>query len=369
MLNKTLEFLRIADVQPTDEKVRRRTESATALVAQLASEENQNVLLALLQGVVHGFDGTLLTQESPAVVLLIDTIKDKDATLPHDLKENAIELRAVAAIAVGELLTSHPNKLPSEDAILAALSIASALSSRPPAKDKHTRWMLDTLFEASDKVLHSAAEYRRQRGIQALQKLSKMKKPAEGTDAWEVLFPAIKSALVEVSAQEAIDREEIETLWWLFTAYSDVERKPLAELSSLAAAFCSGIELGQRALLPPSPSAVAMVKRAVESGRKASTLGPVSVQDATVDWSESMINSLVPVDEDVADAVSRYPALLPISWACQHLRGCKDNPKLGKEFTATTGIPLNQSQPPTNWGIQVFRERILQRFLSGNEES
>src|SRR5438552_3785574 len=137
MLNKTLEFLRIADVQPSDDKVRKRTASATALVAQIATKENRAVLLAFLQGIVAGFDGSLFTQESPAVVLLINTIKEQDATLPHDLKENANELRAVAGIVVGELLTRHPENPPAEEATVAALSITSALSSRPASSNKH----------------------------------------------------------------------------------------------------------------------------------------------------------------------------------------------------------------------------------------
>jgi hypothetical protein len=224
--------------------------------------------------------------------------------------------------------------------------------------------MLDTLSAASDKVLHSAAQRRRQRGNEAFHKLDKLKKPAEGTDVWDTLLPVFKAALREVSAQEMVDREEIETLWWMFGAYSEIEQKPLVNLSPLAAAFCSGFELAQRALLPPSPSAVAMVKRAVESGRKPATLGSVSLQDATADWSEAMVNSLSPAD----GALTSYPALLPISFACQRLRECKDAPKLRKDFTVTTGIPLTFSQSPASWGGQVFREVILQRFVMDNKE-
>jgi len=372
MLNKTLEFLRIADLQPSDEKVRKRRESAADLVAQLASKTNRGILLALLQGTVAGFDGSLLTQESTAVVLLMKVIKDRDATLPHDLKENAIDLRSVAAIALGELLITQSEGSPTAEAILVALSMRSALSSRPAASDKYIRWMLDTLLEASDKVLQLAAQLRRERSTLALQQLDELKEPAEaaeGSKIWDIVLPVVKSALLEVSAQEAVGREELETLWWMFTAYSEIEQKPLADLSPLAAAFCSGVELAKRALLPPSPSAVAMVKRVVESGRKPATLGAISLQDAAADWSESMISALSPVDGSTDDVVSHYPSLLPISWSCHRLRQCKDKPKLGKEVTATTGIPLSHSQSPANWGAQVFREKILQRVLIDAKES
>jgi hypothetical protein len=111
-----------------------------------------------------------------------------------------------------------------------------------------------------------------------------------------------------------------------------------------------------------------MVKRAVESGRKPATFGPVSLQDATADWSEAMVNSLSPAGGRAEGALTSYPALLPISFACQRLRECKDAPKLGKDFTVTTGIPLTFSQSPANWGGQVFREVILQRFVMDNKE-
>ena len=101
-------------------------------------------------------------------------------------------------------------------------------------------------------------------------------------------MPAVKAAMREASAQEAVDREELETLWWMFGAYSEIEQKPLAELSPSAAAFCSGIELAKRALLPPTPAAVAMVGRAVETGRKPSTLGALSLPETIGEWSASI---------------------------------------------------------------------------------
>jgi hypothetical protein len=369
MLNKTFEFLRIADAKPSDEKVRKRQESATNLVNKIVTDGGQDSLLAFLQGVVSGFDKSPFTQDSPAVVVLIKAIKDLDATLPQDVKENAVELRAVAGIVVGELLTHQSEGTPTDQAVMAALSLRSALSLRAAATDKHIRWMLATLLEASDKVLPLAARHRRQHGNVALQQLEEMTEPADDTAVWEAIVPVVKSALQEVNSQAAVDREEIETLWWMFAAYSEVEHKHLANLSSSAAAFCSGLELAQRALLPPSSSAVAMVARAVESGRKPAALGSISLQDATADWSESMLSGLAPTDGSLDDSLSHFPALLPISWTCRRLRECGDSSKLGKEATATTGIPLNQPHPPHEWGAQVFRERILQRVLIRAQES
>ena len=199
MLNKAFEFLRIADPQPSNEKVRVRTKSAADLVAQFAIKANRNTLMAVLQGVVAGFDGPVFIQESPAVVVLIKAIKDQDVAFPEDLKENGLELRAVAGIAVGELLEKTSKGKFGSEAILAALSISSA-SLRPAAREKHIRWMNETLLTAADKVLVLEAARRRERGTPALNALDDIELPEEGAESneeWKGVLPAVKSALDE----------------------------------------------------------------------------------------------------------------------------------------------------------------------------
>jgi hypothetical protein len=179
----------------------------------------------------------------------------------------------------------------------------------------------------------------------------------------------VKSAIKEVKAQTAVDREEIETLWWMFGGYSEIEQKPLIELSPVAAAFCSGLELASRALLPASPSSAAMVRRAVMTDRKPAALRPVPLQEATKDWSASLLAALAPNDGSRDQLITQHPALLPLSWACRRLGECAAGPQeLGKDFSAATGIPLNLAQTPMDWGAQVFHEKILQRIFAETEE-
>jgi hypothetical protein len=365
MLSQTFEFLRIIDVQPSDEKVRKRKQSATDLLAHFDANDSQDIMLAFLQGIVAGFDGSSFSQASPAVVLLLKAIKDHDSAVPSDLKENAVELRAVAAIVIGELLTRKSESAYDDEAVVLALALRSALSLRPANKQKHIKWALDRLLSASDDLIKFAGSERRKRGTLALRELDKIKESAPGTDLWEVVVPTVKAALEEAVDQAKMDREEIETLWWLFTAYSEVERKPLGELSPFAAAFCSGVELAKRALLPPSLSSAAMVRRAVDSGRKVASLASTSLEENLNEWSQSMNEALLPADGSQDTVVSQFPALLPLSYACRRLRECQDTPKLGKEFTSATGILVDASHSPADWGAQVFREKVLLRVLNG----
>jgi len=67
MLSKTFEFLRIADVAPNDDKVRKRNQSAADLLNQILTHESRDVVLGLSQGIVAGFDKPPFTQDSPGL--------------------------------------------------------------------------------------------------------------------------------------------------------------------------------------------------------------------------------------------------------------------------------------------------------------
>jgi hypothetical protein len=366
MLNKAFEFLRMADAKPSNEKVGMRTKAAADLVTKLAKKENQSLLLAFLQGVVAGFDNPPFTQDSAAVMALIKAIKEQggDATLPADLKENALELRALAGMVVGELLEKSLKDGISDEAMLAALGI-SAASLRPATKDKHLEWMRSELLAHAGKVLQQGAAQRRQRGTTALTKLNEIKVPEEKEGGhWKEVLPAIRAALSEAKAQATIDREETDTLWWMFAGFSEIEQKPLAKLSPSAAGFAAGVELGRRTLLPPSPSATAMVERATTSGRKATELTPITLEDAASKWTEALLDSLLPGDEKGKSAVSQYPALLPLATACRRLRE-GSGAKLGKEFCSATGLALDEPISPVVWGVQAFRETVFLRVIAG----
>ena len=100
-----------------------------------------------------------------------------------------------------------------------------ALSRRPASKQKHIKWALDKLLSAADDLLNwpeaNGGNAERSRcGARA-----GIKRSAPETDLWEVVVPTVKAALEEAADQAAMDREEIETLWWLFAAYSETEQK------------------------------------------------------------------------------------------------------------------------------------------------
>jgi GTPase-associated system helical domain len=359
MLNKTLEFLRIADLQPSDEKVRKRSESAKDLSDLIAKRENRSLLLSCVQGVAVGFDGALFTHDASSATEVYKVINERDKTLPSELKENAVELRAVAAIALGELITAHTAR----EALLAATALNSALYSRPSVNEQHLRVILETLSAAARKMLQASADTRRQRNSDALKAFEALEKPADESDLWDEIMPVMSSVIKEVRAQDEVNQEELETLWWLFAGYSELEGKALTDLTVLGAALASGIELAQRAILPPSASAAGMIKRATEAGRKPEDLALVKLQDAAGQWSNAMSDSFSTAEVPIGKLTASYPVLFPLVSTCQRLSADGSSAKIAKEVKAQTGLALTHQHTPTEWATQVFREKILQRML------
>jgi hypothetical protein len=368
MLDKGFEFLRVADPQPSNEKVRSRVKSASALIKWLRTDEARDELLPLIQGVVAGFDNAIFDHDSAVVKAVLKSIKDEDAAFPVDLKENALELRAVAGMAVGELLEELRDEPSSKLALMAGLAV-SAAELFPTSTEKHIQWVRDTLRASARKGLASQASQHRQRATPLLDEFDELEpSDAAGTDASAIaeILPGLKSALREARAQAVIDREEIEILWWMFGEFSETEQMPFSKLQPAVAAFAAGRELAQRSLIPPPQAAAAMIQRIVGSGRKPAALGPVALQDIATKWTPSARDSFVPTDGEGSSAISHCPSLFPVSCACRRLREFGD---LGKDFASVTGITAEVCVSPAEWGAQVFREAILLRSLTDDKES
>jgi hypothetical protein len=225
MLNKALEFLRIADMAPSHEKVAKRSHAAKNIVEAFVTSMDQDLLLPCIQVVVAGFDG--LKQGSSVVEAVYKPIKELDNTLPSDLKDNAMELRAVAAIAVGELLSAHAATpgAPSAKARLAATAFSSAVTGRPAASERYLKLILEALLAASNDLLQLQGKERRSRQTSALKALEDIEEPeGEDVDTWQEVMSVISPVIQEIHHNDDINREELETLWWLLAEYSDIEK-------------------------------------------------------------------------------------------------------------------------------------------------
>lgn len=359
MLSRAFEWYRIVNAQPRSQTIDNRKATARDVVKAIDEAKDWHLPLGCAAGVVAGFDANF-TQDSPVVQSLVVAIRAHESAFPQDLTENALALRACAAIALGEILVRNGDQAPAADALLIASVLRSGLGARPSPKGKHLKQMLDELGGAAAKVLDSGGLLRRRRLVTQVQQFEKLQETADLPAAWKSFVPALKSAMKEIAQQSAIDREELNILWWMFAGVSSTTGEPIAEMPPGAAVLCCGAELGGQCLVPPPSSLEAMVRRAYEAGRKPQGMTDRGIEKVVADWGDQLPNVLVP-DEDARVLARTYPSLFPLSWLSDRFLASHGATGWAAEFERITDVPANHARPPANWAIQVFRERVAHR--------
>jgi hypothetical protein len=89
------------------------------------------------------------------------------------------------------------------------------------------------------------------------------------------------------------------------------------------------------------------------------------LQDLAGGWSAAMSERFSSSGISADALVGSYPVLFPVATMCLRLVKDGKTPKTlkgGKELTLLSGA---HTLTPTEWGQQIFREKILQRMLTG----
>lgn len=362
MIGRLLEWYRIVNIQPSSDILDRRKAAILDLIQAWDDADDWDVILGAAAGVVAGFQHGN-AQHSRAVGLMISSLKLHDSAFPQDLADNALELRATAAIALGELISRSPGDPPDDSAVFAALLLESGLVSRAYPTERYLKLMLEELGKAAKLTLASADRSRRQRPGTAGRMVLALDKAAAEVKA---LTTAIQAVLKEVTHQGELDREELDVLWWFFAGTSMTSGASLSSLDSGKAALVAGTDVANLCLLPPAVNADAFVLRAMQQVKSPDTGRPLSTIIAETD--AATWGLLLP-DEQAAKLGNDYPVLFPLTWLCHRLQDSGGAAGWSHEFETKTGLESRVHTDANTIAVQAFRERIAQRqYLSLIEE-
>jgi hypothetical protein len=364
MLNKAFEWCRIINIQPTKETVDNRIAASRDILKVLDDAGSRDLVLACTVGVVAGFEMNF-SETSPIVKTIVDAVVAHDSAFPRDIGENALELRACAGIVLGEMLAREGAGGFDKTALWVASALRSGFGMRPSPGAKYLKQLVEDLETAATRVLSTRARTERQ-PIYRVEELYKALDlvPADLSTMSESVMKPLKSALKQIERRSAIDQEELNILWWMFAGPTTPAGQPIAQLPVGVAVLSCGAHLGSTGLLPALPSHEAMVRRAYEAGRGPHDLTDRSLEQVVGDWTEPILNALVP-DEDARALARDYPALFPLSWLCTRILASRGAASWANEFERLTGLPAQNAHPPANWAVQVFHERIAQRIFRG----
>lgn len=360
MLKKLFEWYRAVSLQPAAGVLDNRKAAATALVQVFEESENYDLIMATVGGVVAGFEKRF-AQDSDSVVAIIQAVKSTDLAFAESLSENALELRVIAAIALGQGMSDSSDNT---WGLGAALALLSAASSRTVPKAKFLSEMLAELYQIAQETVERESAKARAKSGAAYRAVKNLKADELADHAALVtkLLPALQQLFEEQRQQASIDREEANILWWLFGEVSATAVKvPFKDLPDGSAALCLGADVGNMVVIPAVSSAEPIVARAIATSRRLEVSADVGIEALAADWTASQLAKFC-ADEDHKNFVHRFPILFPVHWMAFQKQGMPEG-KFLTVFEQSTGVTKAFKQPVVRWAVQVMNERIALRQL------
>ena len=230
-------FVRIFEPDPSDDFVAKRVAAIRDLRTRFVRKMNDGALMSLASEVLGVF------QDPPAVpqiyVAVIEaSIKKQSESFVRDDRD--LEMSVCAMIAVVQAIESGGRVDEGwGTADVLATALWSGASFLPPNPDpKIEEFRSQAIAAAQQRILKSSLVTR-----------IRLTVPEFGQFGDEILdaerFNAATARTIEaLRYNAALDREELDILWWVLAATSGVLEKPVASLSPATRAIATGIELG-----------------------------------------------------------------------------------------------------------------------------
>lgn len=359
MLSRLAEWYRIVNVQPPPDLIDRRHKTVEEIVSRIRGDLSWGTVLDCVSGAVTGFEHH--KPDSEAVTFLVAAVKQQDSAFAHDLTDNALELRTVCAVALGELFVTAAGAVADETALTIAASLESGLYVRPATGRRFLDAMLLELRNAAAAARSTAQLARRKRAETTGKRLLTFDESVtDPLAAIKSLSAALKAALKEANLQAAIDREELDILWWLMGGASTVTGTSFAAMSPSSACIAAGAEMADLCLLPPADNADAfglrMLGPTVSGGRV-----PFDVLAADID---RLVADRVCDDTASRAGAIQYPALFPLTWLCNCKIDAASAAGMPADFERKTSLSWEVSLSAGQLASQILRERIAQRYIA-----
>jgi GTPase-associated system helical domain len=233
--------IRIFDKTPSDELVEKRTKAIIALATSYEKLESVDNLLQLAADLTKGVakGGSLPDARITEVEAVIK------ATSTSFIREGQdIQILACALMAALKMLTeaTPTNGVWSRRDVL-ALGLWSGLGFQlPRTEEKLEALRTELLTAARSLVLRSAANARNRQEVPVV--TVSMPAAYEATELATAVQTGAARAIDALRLNAALDREEIDFLWWVLSGWSKFGEGPFTSMSETAAVITAGLEAG-----------------------------------------------------------------------------------------------------------------------------
>ena len=313
-------YIRIFEADPDDDFVVKRTAALRTIVTKLKKAKTFDDLMTLAQTVTDSiYDSELLDGEISS-----DIEQAVKAESPAFLAEgNELQIAMMVAVGVLEIISeAEPTSSQASRSDYLALAIWSGLSFNKPLSNSKIESLRQELISKSSDLFLSSAEKSRQR------------------------LSATRTTIKILSANAALDREELDILWWVLGDWSNLAKTRPSKLSECSASIIAAFEVASRLRRIPAEAHRQLSMRYIRDDAS------FSLEEVIVGLGDE-VNPLSEVYQDEA-LVHDNPGILPLMNAIVQ----------GKE--AMNG--MHTSLSVTDWTTRALIEGALVQLSKLPEE-
>jgi GTPase-associated system helical domain len=304
--------IRIFASDPSDDLVTKRTEAIGLIANAMGAQRNLNELLRYANdfAVAVQQNGSL----SASLTGMIEGAIRKSSTAfvaeGHELEMLVCGLSgALQALTGAAPIRNGATSIPD----VLSFGLWSALSFQKPRGEAKLEQLRNELMQAAQQHCERAASEGRKRvevPDPEFKKATKKKEddpePAFDADAVNQGLQPFRTALADLRANAAIDREEIDLLWWVLSDWSALLRRRFSTEKGTVAAVASGLEVGRMIRRTPAEAHHHLVLRNVMAGKD------LSLQELLTAIGGDRA-ALAPTESQTY--ISHCPAVFPLSSA------------------------------------------------------
>jgi hypothetical protein len=247
--------IRIFEPSPTDEFVTKRQAAIKDIAAKFVKPNQVDRLLSVANGVaLASSDGGKMPADLAAeVTASITAVSPSFVADGHDL-----EITVCAMLAISTAIQSGAKTGMLTNADYLAVGLWSGMSWLPGSRNEAFERLRSLLLDQSRQHVLKAGTLGRTRASPP--------RPVQLTAENENLSKVVdnlRSTIERLTTNAAVDREEIDLLWWSIAGWSDVLENRYVDLQPHAAAIALGLDAAKRLRRMPLDLHKALVLRRV----------------------------------------------------------------------------------------------------------
>ena len=325
--------VRIFEPEPDDDFVVKREAAITELRTQFLKKRTMSDLMAIGSEVCEVF------HDSPSIPDVLanqveTAIKKHSASFVRDGRDLEMGVCAVAAIVQS---ISSSRKKWADWSIVDVLAVAlwSALSfvsaRNAPKLEAFRRLAIDA---ARNRILNTSLETRARRKVPEV--------GAFGDDQTtpEAFASAVTPTINALQMNAALDREEIDILWWVLGGVSEIFDRPLQSLSPEVRAVTAGVEIGALMRALPTQSHRNLALRGLEE------TDPLSLSKLLAALGEDRLKIAGSFEDEAL--IDKAPLVFPLLSAIRSGEGA--------------GLGADSPRSLSEWGARALLERAILRI-------